>query len=741
MSKKRRKYGASRHSGDRKALKQEISRVQHTLENSILTYLYLSKKSISIEKIPSLFSKKNWHSGDIQSAINYLLSEKLIRKTGKKQVDLAPNAPLYEGRLEKNPKGFGFITDTSSHLNAIQLSKDPYISPAMIGSGHHEDRVLIRVIKVRNDGRPEGTIIKILSHGRDTIAGFYYPKSHGGTVYPEDPRFPFHVIVKDSPLKPRQGDAVIVRLKRETKSTESTSGEIIELLGNPDNIDVQMRLVIEKFSLPCTFSKNALDETDTLSDKFTPSTDRIDLRDLEHITIDGETAKDFDDAICIKKTGNGFQLYVSIADVSYFIRPGSHLDKEAYARGTSIYFPGRVIPMLPKRLSDDLCSLVPDKDRLTITAILTFDRSGNLLRKKFSRSIIRSRHRFTYTTVSEILIDRNKEIRRLHKPFLTHLKWAYELATALYEKRKKRGSIGFTIPEAQISLTDSGDIATITALERNFAHQIIEEFMLAANEAVAEFFSENHRNALYRVHEKPDTEKIAQFCTFAKTQELHLSRTEKNPRWFAEIVEQCKGTKIEYIINNLLLRTMKQAHYSPQNAGHFGLASSHYTHFTSPIRRYPDLSVHRELILTIAKNDTAEGNQKKFINLQETGIFLSARERLAIRAEREINERLKARYMQKHIGENFEAIISGVNDFAIFVALKDTLISGSIGLSDLKDDYYLHDEKRYRLIGELSGRIYQLGDSIQVTLIDVDYSNNRISFTPFHERDQNSKQQ
>ncbi len=730
MSKKRRKYRFTRHPAEEKADKRNGAKARYRLENDILACLHISKKPVTIEKIYTFLSSKGRTGDDIHSTTDFLLSQKLIRQTGKKQFTLNKTAPLYEGFFEKNHKGFGFVSETIPYQNAIQLSRDPYIAPAMTGSALQGDRVLIRVTRVRNDSRPEGAVIRILSHGRDTIAGFYYPKSHGGTVYPEDPRFPFHITVKDTTPEPHQGDAVIVRLQREAQSPEGYFGEITELLGNPDNIDVQMRLVIEKFSIPHIFSKPALREAEKLVENFKPSPDRLDLREIDHITIDGETAKDFDDAICVKKTRKGFQLYVSIADVSYFVQPGSHLDKEAYARGTSIYFPGRVIPMLPERLSNTLCSLVPDEDRFTVTAILSFDRSGNLLKKQFTRSIIRSHHRFTYTTVGQILIDKNPAIRRLHKPYLTHLKWAYELATALYDKRKKRGSIGFTIPESKITLTDTGEILTISALKRNFAHQIIEEFMLAANEAVATLFSRNHRNGLYRVHEQPDPKKVEEFCTFANSQGLHLAEGDRSPIWFANIVEQCRGTKTEYIINNLLLRTMKQARYSPMNAGHFGLAASYYTHFTSPIRRYPDLSVHRELILAITGKSTPQKNKKRDLNLQKKGDFLSARERVSIRAEREMDNRLKVRYMKKYIGENFQATISGVNDFAIFIELKDNLISGSISLKDLKDDYYLHDQKRYRLIGERTGTIYQLGASIHVTLVDVDYSSNRINFIP-----------
>ncbi len=730
MSKKRKNYRLSSSSTEKKIRNKADRAIQHRLENNILAYLYSSKKPVTFRALSRALAAQKRREDDINSIINSLLSKKYIQKNEKKHLTLNRNAPLYIGNLEKNPKGFGFVTTPTPYLSAAPLAKDPYISASRMNSAIHGDRLLIRITRIRNDNRPEGEVVKILSHGRDTIAGFYFPQKQGSIVHPEDPRFPFHIKVEDSAVKPHEGDAVIVRIKRDRQSSGDMSGEIIELLGSPDNIDVQMRLVIEKFSLPHRFSDHALREAEKLSESFKPSKDRLDLRKVEHITIDGETAKDFDDAVCVKKTPKGFLLYVSIADVSYFVRPGSNLDKEAYARGTSIYFPGRVIPMLPENLSNDLCSLVPGKDRFTVTAILKFDHNGKLLKKEFTRSVIRSHHRFTYTTVKQILIDKDSSIQRLHKPFLTQLESAYELATALYAKRKKRGSIGFTLPETEITLTDNGEIATISTLKRNFAHQIIEEFMLAANEAVAELFSQNKSDALYRIHERPDVEKIKQFCIFAKTLDLHLTKADNRPEWFAGVVEQCKGTKTEYLVNNLLLRTMKQARYSPDNAGHFGLASSDYTHFTSPIRRYPDLLVHRELIRTILKDTTEQKEHRRGLRLQEKGEFLSARERVAIRAEREMNERLKVRYMQKRIGESFDGIISGVNDFAMFVELKDRGISGSIQVKDLKDDYYLHDEKRYRLIGELSGTIYQMGDSIRVTLLDVDYQRNRINFVP-----------
>jgi ribonuclease R len=729
MSKKRKIRQSSRRvkHNNHNGRKRNTQPRQEKEKNLVLSVLSSSQRPIPAAKISSFLAGKDLQNVNVQDSIQSLIETGYIRKDRKNRFRLNSKAPLYTGTLEKNAKGFGFVSNSSPFLTAEAIADDPYISRSQMGSAQHGDQVLIRLVQKNSANRPEGIIIKILSHGRNTLSGFY---SSSGIVTPEDPRFPFHIAIDKSkpPFRPQNGDAVIVRLKRETGQPEAMHGEIIEILGNPASVDVQMRLVIEKYSLPHTFSGRAEKEAETLSADSAHSENRLDLRNIEHVTIDGETAKDFDDAVFVEKTENGYRLYVSIADVSHFVRPRSALDKEAYERGTSIYFPGRVIPMLPEKLSNELCSLLPDKDRFTVSAILDYDQTGNLLQKKFARSIIRSRRRFTYTTVKKILIDRDHKTRAANKQFLRSLECARMLAEILLKKRRQRGSIGFTVPESAITLDESGEIKTISIMERNFAHQMIEEFMLAANEAVAAFFTEKQIRGLYRVHERPDQEKVEEFCTFAKTLNVHLPPENNTPQWYAEIVEKCRGTNTEYLINNLLLRTMKQARYSPENIGHFGLASREYTHFTSPIRRYPDLLVHRELMeATGNEQNIAKKNDSR---LQQKSDFLSGRERTAIKAEREMTERLKVRYMGKRTGEKFQGIISGINDFAMFVALTESGISGSIGLENLKDDYYLHDEKNHRLIGEISGKIFRIGDSITIQLQDVDYTRNRIHFIP-----------
>ena len=699
-------------------------------ENLLLGFLYSAKEAVSLTEMENYLLKEGGKTKDLAKTVDSLLQEGLITKNGKRLYTISRNAPLFEGHLIQHPKGFGFVSPVQQHGKSASFARDPFISPSAMGNAQHGDRVLIRVLRTRKDLRPEAIVLSITAPGSDRIAGIFKKDQYTAMVFPDDLRFPFTIKIDDyNGCNPLDGDAVIVQFAREVRPARILSGKILEVLGRSDKIDTQMRLVIEKFELPHLFDDGVREEVEKLSSLIEPEENREDLRQTAHVTIDGETAKDFDDAICVMKTRQGFRLYVSIADVSHFVSPGSAIDQEAYARGTSIYFPGRVIPMLPERLSNDLCSLVPDKDRLTVSAILDFDRSGLLLSKRFTRSLICSKQRFTYTIVKQILIDKDPAVRKLYKGFLTQLKWAQELAMALQQKRKQRGSIDFNLPEPEFTLNDAGEVSAISRIERNFAHQLIEEFMLAANEAVAELTTARMVPALYRVHETPDPVKTEEFIAFAKTLGLHLPPHEDSSAWFAKVLDICKDTKYEYIINNLLLRSMKQAQYAAENVGHFGLASSDYTHFTSPIRRYPDLIVHRTLLRLLENPLQKKPPKTATQSFKDAGEFLSARERTAIMAERDMQERLKIHFMQNHLGDSFDAIISGVNDSALFLEIPDHCISGSIAIERLTDDCYLLDAKNHRLFGEITAKTYRIGDTLRVTLTDIDHPRRRLNFT------------
>lgn len=699
-------------------------------ENMVLGFLYTATVPLSFAQLYSNFPQNQHREEDIRSALDSLIKAGSIAKDGKNHFKLHKNTLLCEGTLTQHPKGFGFVSVIKSPESGPALKRDPFISPGQMGNAHHGDTVLIRVFRIRADDRPESSVVKILIPGTNRVGGIYRHNGSDRLVYPDDRRFPFTIKINDpSGLQPQDGDGVIAEFDRVGGSANLLQGKIVEILGAADDVDTQMRLVIEQFNLPWQFSGEVMQETARLSETFVPDQDREDLRSTAHVTIDGESAKDFDDAVCVLKTRSGFRLYVSIADVSHFVPPDSAIDQEAYRRGTSVYFPGRVIPMLPEKLSNNLCSLVPGEDRFTVSAILDFDRLGTLLKKRFSRSIICSRQRFTYTAVRRILNDKDPVLRKEHKSFLTELKWAKELAAALHARRKKRGSIDFNLIEAEFTLADSGKIASIGKAERNIAHQIIEEFMLAANEAVAELFSGQQTPAIFRIHEPPELIKAEEFLDFVKTIDPSVAPFANTPAWFAGVLDKCRGTRYEYIINNLLLRSMQQAQYSAGNVGHFGLAAADYTHFTSPIRRYPDLIVHRQLLQLLQDKRQKKHAGGKKQSFTEAAEFLSGRERAAVMAERDMNDRLKVGYMQHRIGDSFAAIISGVTDNALYVEIQDLCISGAISVELLGDDLFLYDKKRHRLFGEISAKTFQIGDLIRVKVVDVDILSKKIYFS------------
>lgn len=731
MSKKRkgfRKIKVARHR--RKSRSRKVFQEVAQLDDTLLSSLYSATKPVPLKKLTTSPGLKSFHPDLISQSLDRLIGERLIKKDGRSSFSLNQPAPIYKGTLELNPRGFGFVSTDNQGSAGRGLKKDIFISASRLGNSSHGDKVLVRVLHVKKNGRPEGRVLRVVSQATDTVAGTYAEVDGKHYVYPDDPRFPFVVRLNEPKINNLAiGYCVIAKYKRTEQPAKVHYGKITEILGPQEAIKTQMRLVIEKLQLPSVFSQKVQQEVKEIHEDFSKLKGREDLRHTDHITIDGETAKDFDDAIFVTQRKNGYRLFVSIADVSHFVTQGSSLDKEAYLRGTSIYFPDSVIPMLPEKLSNDMCSLKPDLDRYTVSAILDFDDTGNLQKRRFCRSIIRSQKRLTYTAVGRILLDKDPAARKQHKRFLAQLELAKDLAEKLKFKRRERGAVEFDLIEPDFTLSPSGEIVSISPVKRTKAHQIIEEFMLAANEAVADFFSSQNQTALYRIHEAPDQEKLDDFLRFAETLDLILPQTETNSRFLVKILEQAKGSKYEFIVNNLLLRSLQQARYSTQNFGHFGLASPHYTHFTSPIRRYPDLLVHRQLLSLISQDNTTQPFTPS-PPIAESAEFLSSRERQAVLAEREMNSRLKTLYMSKYIGDRFDAIISGVSENTLYIEIQALCVSGSISVDYLTDDYYLYDAKNYRLFGEITARTYQIGDPIQVILLEADLSRQQLRFKP-----------
>ncbi len=695
-------------------------------EGEILGQLYTADMPLSAPELLEALGLSKSHRQEVLGVLDDLCRRKVL-SCKRDTYALRKSVELFAGPISVNPKGYGFVSATEAPAE-LEIDKDVFIPPGMLGGAAHSDKVLVQLMS-RRQGRYEGRVIAVLNRATTRLVGVYMAGGNTGLVTPEDSRFPYNLIIrKEDSRGAKNGDAVLAEVTSFAAGQRNLDGIILEVLGNPKDIQVQTEMVIRKFDLPHVFTQEVTGQVEALDPEVKMSTSRTDLRNVVHVTIDGETARDFDDAVAIEPLKKGFRLYVSIADVSHYVRPQTPVDAEAYQRGTSVYFPTRVIPMLPERLSNNLCSLVPNEDRYTFTAVLDFDEHGNRLAKRFMKSIIRSRHRLTYTIVKQILADKDVAVRSQYPDMIEDLERMGQLALSLEKQRTKRGSIGFELPEPLVVLGEDNTVQTIKRSERNQAHKLIEEFMLAANEAVAEALEQGRIDSLYRIHEPPDPLKVAEFTEFSQSMGLKVDDGGGSPQWFGKVLAMAAGTPQEYIISNLLLRTMQQARYSPHNLGHFGLAATHYTHFTSPIRRYPDLMVHRALAASLQKKGPAKPTGEA-VSTEESGSFLSKRERVAVEADREMVERLQVHFMADKIDETFEAVISGVTSFGLFVELTEVFVNGAVPITGMRDDYYELEEGRHRLIGQRTRTVFQLGDLVRVRLTSVEIPRRRINFS------------
>lgn len=660
----------------------------------------------------------------LRKTLGQMLAEATITKKGR-LFSPAARAERIRATLDLTSKGFGFAVPEGEQAKG---GKDVFIAPHHLNGASYGDTVLVAITGVAR-GRREGRVIQVLQRAVTQLCGVYSSTKAGGQVHPDDDRLPYTVFIpRGEELAALDGMAVVATITDYGSEQQGPTGRIVELLGDLRQASVQIRMAIRQFDLREHFPAEVEAEADRLVPVSQCEGDRIDLRHLDHVTIDGEDARDFDDAICVERTGHGFVLYVSIADVSHYVQTGSPIDLEAYRRGTSIYLPDRVLPMLPERLSNNLCSLVPNADRPAFTAILEFDEAGRRTAERYHRSLIRSRQRFTYTIVHRILSREDQETRSAYTDLVPMLEQATQLTSILKQRRIERGSLEFNLPEPIVTL-DGDRVTGINLAERNQAHMLIEDCMLAANEAVAESLAKAKRPVLYRIHEQPDPAKLDTFTDAAKALGLRLPHAAVSPAWFAQVIAQALDSPTEYIVNNLLLRTMQQARYSPENSRHFGLAAPFYLHFTSPIRRYPDLVAHRVLLALLTHTTDKSPVPGKEADLAEAGMHLSQCERKAVDVERNVHARCSALYLADRVGETFAGIISGVTAFGLYVTLDASFINGMVPLTSMTEDYYLHDSRRYRLIGENSNRIYQLGDRISVRLDHVDLLGKRLSFS------------
>jgi ribonuclease R len=636
---------------------------------------------------------------------------------------------LVTGTVSAHRDGYGFVSPASGE------GADVFIPARFMREVMNGDRVVVRVERGFRSGRPEGRIIRVLERAHRTLVGRFEVGRRFGYVVPADPRLGTDLFIPRATARQvRPGQMVVARIDTYPGRNRSAEGTIVEVLGDPADPEVEILIIAHKYGLPVEFPGEVLTAAAMVPERVEEADrqGREDLRQLPTVTIDGETAKDFDDAVSVRREEDGrIRLWVSIADVGHYVAAGSPVDLEAYERATSVYFPGKCLPMLPEKLSNGICSLNPNVERLAMTAEMLFDRQGHRLESRFYPSVICSRARLTYTEVAAMVVQEEPEPIARYPEIYPHLLVMAELAQRLTAMRRQRGSLDFDLPEAEIVLDLQGRPENIVRAERNLAHRLIEEFMLAANEAVATFLAGRGAPLLYRVHEPPSAEKLQSFQEFIGhfNYGISLEKGSVDPRKLQELLAGLEGKPEERMINQVLLRCMKQAQYSPENVGHFGLAADLYCHFTSPIRRYPDLVVHRVLrqVLTTGKMP-----EKRKAHLQEVlpamGEHTSQRERRAMEAEREIVSLKKCQFMADKVGEVFAGFVSGVQPFGFFVELKDLFVEGLVHISSIADDFYVFEEDLHRLVGQHRRRIFQIGDEVQVTVAKVDLDRREIDF-------------
>lgn len=639
--------------------------------------------------------------------------EMKIQKNRKNRYKLVEKT-YYDGIYRKNQKGFGFV-HIENEDDEIYITKENSLN-ALNG-----DRVLVEILEEKNKVRnAEGKVVRILKHEKDTIVGIFQNNKSFGFVVPDDRNFGTDIFISKKNFgKARDNHKVLVKIIKYPQDGKNAEGKIIEVLGNVNEAGVDMLSLIKEYNLPSTFPEEVVQEAKKCGDSVNEKDiqNRVDFRNKNIFTIDGEDAKDLDDAVRVEKLNNGnYKLEVHIADVSYYVKENSLLDREALIRGTSIYMLGRVIPMLPRELSNGICSLNEGEDRFTLSCIMEIDKKGNVISGEVVKGIINVTKRMSYSEVQAIL-DGQEEITNKYKSYIQDFKNMEELAKILKEKRMEQGYLNLDIPESKIGLDIDGKVISVGKYETSFANEIIEQFMLTANEAIAEKFYWLQAPFIYRVHEKPDIEKIQELNKFLFNFGLKIKANKDNiyPKEFAKILEETKGKAEEKVVSNLVLRTLKLARYESENKGHFGIASKYYCHFTSPIRRYPDLFIHRVISKYLEENYDVpekwiEEHQKQ---AEDRAKQSSEREKIATKVEREAQDLKKAEYMESRIGEEYEGIVSSITSFGMFVELENT-IEGLIRFEDLGDEYFIYDEDKKQLIGEKSNKVYKIGDKVRI---------------------------
>ena len=634
-----------------------------------------------------------------------------------------------KGIFRGNEKGFGFVKIDGQ-------DEEIYISRGNTKDAVNGDEVLIKIIDDTVEGnRKEGKIVKTINHKRNEIVGTFTKRKNFGFVVPDDREFNTDIFIsKKSFNKAKNNQKVVVKITKFPQGNKSAEGEITEIIGGINEAGVDMLSLIKEYNLPYEFPDDVILEAKKVENKITKKDlqNRLDLRSKNIFTIDGEDAKDLDDAIYVTKLENeNYELGVSIADVSHYVAENSKLDQEAIIRGTSIYMLDRVIPMLPKELSNGICSLNVNEDRLCLSVISEITPDGEIVSSDIRKAVINVKERMSYADVQKILDGKNKEVLKRYEKYIEDFKLMEELAKILKQKREGAGSLDLDIPESKVILDKNGFAIDIEKYKIYFANEIIEQFMLTANEIVAEKFYWLEAPFIYRVHEEPDTEKVNALNKFLFNfgYKIKSNKEKVYPKAFAEVLEKVKGREEEMVVSNLILRTLKVARYESENKGHFGIASKYYCHFTSPIRRYPDLFIHR--IISKYIDNSYILNEKNLEKYKEQATKYSQtsseREKIAQKVEREAIAIKKAEYMQNKIGKEYEGIISGITAFGMFVELENT-VEGLIKFEDLGNEYFIYNDENKTLVGENSKKVYKIGDKIKIKVIYANKQLRRINF-------------
>ena len=683
-------------------------------------------KPMKIKEIAIILQIPKSDRLQLEETLDALIREGKLMRTQKGKYKKPDKQQDIVGKYIANPKGFGFV-------EVEGMEADIFIPGRYSNGAFHGDTVSVGLIRSAEGGRRmEGEVKKVIARGMSEVIGTYQKVVSYGFVIPDNKKISRDIFIPNGlDMDAMNGHKVVVKMINFGDETRKPEGEIIEIIGHITDPSTDILSIVRSMEIPFEFSEEVLDQVEHIPSVVAEEdkSGRLDLRALMTVTIDGEDAKDLDDAITIEKTDKGFTLGVHIADVSHYVTENSPLDKSAINRGTSVYLVDRVIPMLPRKLSNGLCSLNQGEDRLALSCLMDIDYKGNVIGHKIAETLINVDRRMTYTNVRKILTDKDPEVMNTYEDFLTMFSQMEQLASILHEKRKRRGSIDFDFPEAKILLNDKGEPVEIKAYERNVATRIIEEFMLLANETIAENYFWQQIPFVYRTHDEPDPEKIHNLGQFIYNFGYHIKGKEDvHPKEIQKLLYDIEGTKEEAIISRLTLRSMKKAMYTTSNDGHYGLATKYYCHFTSPIRRYPDLQIHR----IIKENLQGRLNEKRLGHydaiLEGIAKQCSDTERRAEEAEREVEKLKKVEYMSKRIGEEYIGVISGVTKWGIYIELENT-IEGMVHVNNLMDDHYIFSETNHSYLGQMTKKSYQLGDVVKIRVEGASKETRTIDFS------------